>query len=219
MGWLRMVWCAAHVTRDARGCGTVVLAHYPGFAVEIHAIVICLEDNAMHGLVVDLQLRMIRAHVAFAAGFRLTGLRNTEVVAAVTGCARSQASVRIHTPHAAVGPTGRAELSISEILHGAAMALAAAALYHWRAFDDFAEHVIKRADELRGLGVAAVFILVHLFTVAVGAILGSYDDGDLLPVMINNGGITGVCFVAGIAVNSLLEVLALFPFLYEHGCC
>src|SRR5208337_4089997 len=110
--------------------------------------------------VVNLDLRMIGAEVAFAAIFRLPRQRGAEGMPPVARGAGAFAAVGIHAADAAVRPGGGVEAALTEMLHFAAMALAAAVVRRGPAFHNFTEHVVQRTDELRGGGVMAFFKLL-----------------------------------------------------------
>src|SRR5271157_1969211 len=130
-----------HVTSGAGGRGGIVLADNPGFGVEIHLGDVGAVLNAVLGLVVNLDLRMIGAEVAFTAIFRLPRQRGAEGMPSVARGAGAFAAVGIHAADAAVRPGGGVEAAVAEILHFAAMALAAAVVGRGPAFHNFAEHV------------------------------------------------------------------------------
>ncbi len=67
----------------------------------------------MLGLVVDLDLRMVGAHVAFAAVFGLARQGRTEGVPAVASGAAALAAIGIDAPDTAVGPGGEIELAVA----------------------------------------------------------------------------------------------------------
>ena len=58
----------------------------------------------MFGFFVDLLLGMIRAKMAFAAGFRLAGLRLAETMAGMTGAAGPFGAIRIDATDAGIRP-------------------------------------------------------------------------------------------------------------------
>src|SRR5262249_44745442 len=152
--------------------------------------------DAVFALVVNLRLRVIRSEMALAADFRLPchGLR--EGVAAVTSGARAGRAVEIDAPNPPVGPSlgvehrsangilsNRAVRVLNE-LHRRAMARPAAVDGGEPSLDDFAQNVIERADELRGLGVVTALVFGDDFSVATRARIGSQDRGnDLALVM------------------------------------
>jgi hypothetical protein len=88
-------------------------------------------DDAVLGFVVDLDLRMIRADVALAAGIGRAGLRLAEAVASMTGGAGAEAAVRVDPPDAGVGPGARlrpADVFASPFLGGDELELRPVAL-------------------------------------------------------------------------------------------
>jgi hypothetical protein len=94
----------------------------------------------------------------------------------------------------------------------------AAAIHGGRAtFHDLAQHVVEGADEVGGVGVAALFELVHLGFMAAGTVVRSHDHGDLEAVMVEGGGVTRVGLVAGITIHVRLGVGAFAPLLDGAG--
>jgi hypothetical protein len=159
--------------------------------------------------VIDFDFRMIRTEVALAAILRHTRRRGAERMPAVAGSAGSFAAVGIDTANAAVWPRDRIEASLTEILHFATVALAAAVVRRRAAFDNFSQHVIERTDEFRRCRVMAFFKLPHLGGVTPRAIVGRHDHGDSVPVMVECGGIRRVRLVAGKTVRAF----------FSRACC
>src|SRR5208282_4175665 len=206
-----------HVAGGAGGRGGIVLADNPGFGVEIHLGDVGAVLNAVLGLIVNLDLRMIGAEVAFTAIFRLPRQRGAEGMPSVARGAGAFAAVGIHAADAAVGPGGRIEAAVAEILHFASMALAASVVRRGSPFHNFAKHVVQRADELRGGGVVTLFKLLDFSGVAARAIVGRHDHGYLVAVMLERGGVLGVRLVAGVAIDALFGVCAGLPLLHDPG--
>ena len=133
----------------------------------------------------------------------------------MAGRAGAGAAIGINAAHATVGPGSGAEFSFAQILHLTAVALPALALHGRCALNNLTKNIVERPDELRGLGVAAVLILIHFCSVAAGAIFWSHDDRDLLTIMVKGGRVVGVCLMAGVAVYALFRVPAGAPLLHE----
>src|ERR1019366_4602065 len=169
------------------------------------------------GLGVDLGLGVVRSKMTLTAVLGLTGQGRTERMPAVTGGTTSLTAVGIDASDAAVGPGGEVELAVAYIFHFTAVALAAAIHSRRPPFHDLTQHVVERADEVRGVGVPALFELVHLGLVAAGTVVRSHDHGDLQAVVVEGGGITRVGLVAGIAIHSRLGVGASAPLLDGAG--
>src|SRR5208337_92068 len=150
--------------------------------------------------VVNLDLRMIGAEVAFATIFRLPRQRGAEGMPPVARGAGASAAVGIHAADAAVRPGGGIEAAFTEILHVTAVALAASVVRRGPAFHNFAEHVVQRADELCRGGVMALFKLLDFCRVAARAIIRRHDDRDLVAVVLERRGVLGVRLMAGITV-------------------
>ena len=106
-----LMWQVAQVGR-----GGVVLAHDPLGVVQVHLVHVGAEGDAVLGLVVDLDLRMVRPHVALAAGVGGAGLGGGELVAAVAGGAGAFAAVGIDAADAGVGPGGGVGLAVGQDL-------------------------------------------------------------------------------------------------------
>jgi len=66
------------------------------------------------GLLVDLNLWVIRAEVALAASLRLARLCLGEAMTRMTGAAASGAAVWIDAPDAGIGPSRRIELAAGQ---------------------------------------------------------------------------------------------------------
>src|SRR5208337_1688553 len=211
----RLIRRGGHVAGGAGGCGGIVLADNPGFGVEIHFGDVGAVLDTVLGLVVNLDLRMIGAEVALAAVFRLSRQCGAEGMPPVTRRAGAFAAVGIHAAGAAVRPGGGIEAAVTEILHFAAMALAAAVVRRGPSFHNFAEHVVQRADELRRGGVMALFKLLEFGGVAARAIIRRNDDGDFVAVMLERRGVLGIRLMAGIAIDALFGVRTRLPLLHD----
>src|SRR5215831_4965041 len=100
---------------------------------------------------------------------------------------------------------------LSCVFHDAAVALAAAVVGRGPAFDDFADHVVERPDEFRGVGVMALLKFAHLLRVASSAIVRGDDDGDLVAVVVKRRRIMFACLMARIAVHARFGMRTGFP--------
>src|ERR1035441_4440954 len=212
--WSRvaLMWQVAQV-----GAAGVVLADDPGLRIEVHLGDIRAELDAVLGLGVDLGLGMIWAQMTLAAVLGLAGQGRAERMPAVTSGTTSLAAVGIDASDAAVGPGGKVELAVAYIFHFPAVALAAAIHSGRPTFHDLTQHVVERADEVGGVGVPALFELVHLGLVAAGTVVRSHDHGDLQAVVVEGGGVTRVGLVAGIAIHAGLGMGASAPLLDGAG--
>jgi len=79
------------------------------------------------------------------------------------------------------------------------------------AFNDFAEDVVKRADEASGFRVMRSFKLGDLFLVAPVAVVRRDDHGDLLAVVIEGRRIALVGLVARVAIDTGSIMRAVLP--------
>jgi hypothetical protein len=195
----------------AGGCSVVILADDPGFGIEIHLGDVGAVLDAVLGLIVDFDLRMIGPEMAFAAVFGHARGGGAEAMASMTRGATALAAIGIDAADAAVRPRGGIEFAVSQGFHFTAMALPAAVVRSGSAFDDFTEHVIERTDELSGGGVVRLFELLHFRGVTAGAIVRRNDDGDFLAVVVERGGIAGVRLMAGVTVDATFGVRAGLP--------
>ncbi len=193
----------------------VILSYDPGFRVEIHFGDFGAELNPVLGFRVNLDLRMIRTHMALPAVLRLARQRGTETVPAVACGAGAPAAVGVDAADAAVRPRGGIKFAVPQVFHFAAVALTAAVRGSGTAFDDFPEHVVERADEFRGRGMVAFFKLRDFAGVAARAVIRRDDDGDALAVMIERRRIIGRCLMAGIAVHTFPGMRAGLPLLHD----
>ena len=105
-------------------------------------------------------------------------------MASVARGTRSFAAVRIDAADAAVGPRGRIELALAQILHFTPVTLTAPVRRGRTAFNNFPQHVVERTDELRGIGVTALLELGRFSLMAAPAIGRRDDDRNALAVVI-----------------------------------
>ncbi len=62
--------CRTHMAGRAGWRCIIILTNHPLGAVQVHPVLVGMESNTMLGFFIDLDLWMIRAHMAFAAIFR-----------------------------------------------------------------------------------------------------------------------------------------------------
>ena len=125
------------------------------------------------------------------------------------------AAIGIDTSDAAIRPSRWIEFAFTEIFHFAAVTLTATVVSRWAAFDNFAQHVVERADELCGGSVMALFKLLRFGGMAPGAIVWRDNNGDLLAVVIESGGIVVVGLVTGITIDAFASMRAGLPLLHN----
>jgi len=163
------------------------------------------------GFVVNLGLGVVGTHVALAAILGLSRDSGRERMTAVATGTGPFGPVGIYTANPAVGPRCRIKLAIALVHYGRAMTLLAAVGGGGAALDDFAQHIIERTNEARGLGMMGCFKLLDLARVAPVAIVWSDDYSNHIAVMVKGGGVGIIGFVTGIAVDALFVVGAAFP--------
>ena len=110
------------MTGRAGRSGVVVFTKNPLSSLEdIHGVHAgsfngSIVSNTMLGLVIDLNLRMVRTDVTFTTVLGLTGNGSTERVLAVTGVTYTCKTVRIQTTHTGVGIGHRIEHNSAELI-------------------------------------------------------------------------------------------------------
>ena len=129
----------------------------------------------------------------------------------MTRRASSFRAVGIDPPYAAVGPSARVEFTVALVLHRRAVTLHAAIDRGRSAFDHFTEDVVERADKAGGLRVMRGFKLGDFFLVAPVAVVRRYNNCDLLAVVIERRRIAFVGLVAGVAIDTVSIMRAVFP--------
>ena len=97
---------AADMAGRASGRGRVVPPEYPvAWFVERHLVPVGVEGDAMLGLVVDFNLRMVGPHMTFAAILWRARNIGLEAMARMAGVAGAFRAVGIQPSHAAIGPS------------------------------------------------------------------------------------------------------------------
>ena len=73
MGY-RHIICCGHVTGRACRCCKVVFAYYPLRGIEVHLLLVSVVVDTMLGLLINLDLRVVRSHMALTAVLGLSCL-------------------------------------------------------------------------------------------------------------------------------------------------
>ena len=116
----------------------VVNANLPAVAIEVEPVLVGLPQDAVLGFLIDFDLGMIGAEMAFSAGLRFARLGLGKAMPRMAGAAASPTVVRVDSTDPRIGPRRRVELAAGQHLDGRAMALEAAARDRRRTTDHLA---------------------------------------------------------------------------------
>ena len=207
----------AHVASGTSGCCAVIDTRHPALGVEVHLVDVCAVKNAVLGLVVDLDLRMIRSHVTLAASVRRACLCRRECVACVAGRAGPERAVDILAAYAGIGPGLRRGLAFVVNLDRAAVALLTAGIYCRWAADHFAEQIVHRRQNVAGFRVVRSLLLLDLgfMTICTGG--GRHNDVNRGAVVLERILVAVFGLVTVVAINLVGGVRAAFPLFVYAG--
>mgnify|MGYP000532485693 CR=1 FL=1 len=149
-----------------------------GGGIEVVLVLVGMVDGAVLGLLVNLDLGMVRPKVAGIAGFGPPGLGDSEAMAAVAGGARTLAAVHVQPSHAHVGPGGGIQFAlVVDGQHGPVAVVAAGFALVVRVHA-LVQPGVQLPHNLDGIGMLAFAVLDHLVGMAAGAILGRDHGSD-----------------------------------------
>ncbi len=224
---------AADVASRASGRRVVVAPEDPvaGLA-ERHFVSVCVKSNAMFGLVIDLDLRVIRSHVALTAVLRRTRDIGLKAVARVAGVTRALGAVGIKPPHAAIRPgvgidhrlvifadAKNLSLIIPFKFDDAAVTLPTTVDgvgdIAGFASDALGQDIVEACEDLARLGVVALGKFLMLFGVAACAVFGRDQSRDQHAFMSPGVDVAFLRLVAIDAADAELSMARASPILHQ----
>jgi hypothetical protein len=193
------------------GSGNVSLAYYPFVGTQRHILAINLEVDTVFRLLVDFELRVVRAHMAFPAGggFARDFLR--EQVLRMAGCAGAVRTVGVYPSDTGVGPGPGDRYAFAVDLYDRAVALFTTEVGRRAAFYYLAEKVVERADEPGGGSVMGITEFLRLFFMAFCAVQRRRYVANGEPLMFPCVRVAGPGGVASITPDADLAVAGPFP--------
>ena len=169
----------------------------------------------MLGLVVDLDLRVIRSDMAFAAGIGRAGLGLGKAVTAMAGGTGAGGTVGIDTANPRVRPGARRRPAVFADFDLGTMALLAAGIDCRGTTNHLAEQVVERGQYLPAFRVVRAVHLLEFRVVTPGTVLRCDNDGNALFLVHEAVDVTLFRLVAVETVDACLTMLAVVPLLCQ----